>query len=148
MAEENKETQQPPIIFNNQYIKDLSLEIPHAPQIFKEIKEQPKLALDINIQSKPLEDSVYNVLLNISLNADVKDKKLFILELSYGAVVTLNMPKEHTEPVLGIEIPRLMFPFARNVVSQCLNEGGLPPILLNPIDFAALYAARQSKGQN
>lgn len=148
MDAQKQENNIPPIVFNNQYIKDLSLEIPHAPQIFKEIKEQPKVGLDINIQSQNLEENIYNVLLNINLNADVQEKKLFILELTYGAVVSLNIPEEHIEPVLGIEIPRLMFPFARSVVSSCLTEGGLPPIMLNPIDFAALYAARKKKEKN
>ena len=144
MKEKKTETARPAIVFNTQYIKDLSLEIPLAPQIFKEIKEQPKLELDIAIQSKKVEGDIYNVLLNIDISADAKDKKLFILELSYGAVVSVNVPAEHLEPVLGIEIPRLMFPFARSIIANCLSEGGLPPVLLNPIDFAGLYAARKA----
>lgn len=140
---ENKNV--PAIVINSQYIKDLSLEIPHAPEIFKQIRQQPQIQVDINIQSKKLEKNLHNVLLNINLNAEVEGKKLFILELSYGAVATLNVPEEHIEPVVGIEIPRLLFPFARSIVSHCLTEGGLPPIMLNPIDFAALYAARKNQ---
>ena len=104
-----------PIIINSQYIKDLSLEIPFAPEIFKELKSQPELKADINIESKKSENNNYNVILKITLNSDINGKKLFVLELSYGALVTLNVPQEHLEPVIAIEIPRLLFPFARNV---------------------------------
>ena len=77
------------------------------------------------------------------MNGKVEDKTLFVLELTYAAFAEVNVPAEHLEPVLMIELPRLIFPFARNVVTQCLTEGGLPPFMLNPIDFAALYAARR-----
>lgn len=147
MSDTNKQNQNvPPIVINSQYIKDLSFEIPHAPEVFGKIRQQPQIKVDVQIKSQKLNDTTHEVVLNVSLNGDVENEKLFILELSYGAAVTLNVPAEHVEPVLGIEIPRLLFPFARNVVTHCLTEGGLPPIMLNPIDFAALYAARQSKG--
>ena len=145
MSENN---QQPAIMINSQYIKDLSLEIPHAPSIFTKMNKQPALKVDINVQSQKLENSSYNVTLNLALNGDIENEKLFILELSYAAVVTLNLPEEHIEPVLGIEIPRLLFPFARNVITQCLTEGGLPPFMLNPIDFAAVYNARKAAENN
>ena len=132
-----------PIAIHNQYIKDLSLEIPYAPEIFKQITSQPALKVDVSVESKKIEDS-YNVSLKINLNGDVEDKKLFVLELSYAALVTLNVPEEHIEPVIAVEIPRLLFPFARNIITQCLVEGGLPPIMLSPIDFAALYMARKT----
>lgn len=142
---QTQETNAPALMINSQYIKDLSLEIPFAPQIFQEISQQPKINVDINVKTTNLNDNVYNVALNLALNGDIENKKLFILELTYASVVTLNVPKEHIEPILNIEIPRLIFPFARNVISQCLMEGGLPPIMLSPIDFAAYYAARQAK---
>lgn len=132
-----------PITINSQYIKDLSLEIPYAPEIFKEMTSQPELQVDVSIESKKNEND-YNVVLKINLNSDINGKKLFVLELSYAALVTLNVPQEHIEPVIAIEIPRLLFPFARNIITQCLVEGGLPPFMLNPIDFAALYMARKN----
>lgn len=132
-----------PIMIHNQYIKDLSLEIPYAPEIFQQKNAQPELKVDVSIESKKINEN-YNVLLKINLNGDVDGKKLFVLELSYGALVTLNVPEEHIEPVIAIEIPRLLFPFARNVVTQCLVEGGLPPLMLSPIDFASLYMARKA----
>ena len=146
--EKLQEQNAPALMINSQYIKDLSLEIPLAPQIFKEVSKQSKISVDVNVQTTNLEDTTYNVDLNLTLNGDIEDKKLFILELTYSSVVTLNVPKEHIEPILNIEIPRLLFPFARNVISQCLMEGGLPPIMLSPIDFTAYYASRQAKQDN
>ena len=132
-----------PIAIHNQYIKDLSLEIPYAPEIFKQANSQPELKVDVSVESKQIEDK-YNVTLKINLNGDVEGKKLFVLELSYAALVTLNVPAEHLEPIIAVEIPRLLFPFARNIITQCLVEGGLPPFMLSPIDFAALYMARKN----
>ena len=132
-------------MINSQYIKDLSLEIPHAPEIFKQLNKQPQIQVEVSVATKSLEENVYNVDLNLALNADIEDKKLFILELTYSAVVTLNVPQEHLDPILNIEIPRLTFPFARNIVTQCLMEGGLPPMMLTPVDFAAVYAAKQAR---
>ena len=143
------EQTQPTLMINSQYIKDLSLEIPHAPEIFKQMTKQPELKVDVSVGTRKLEDNLYNVDLNLVLNGDVDEKKLFILELTYSAAVTLIAHSEHLEPILNIEIPRLIFPFARNVVTQCLMEGGLPPIMLTPIDFGAVYAAhRKAKEQN
>ncbi|MBR6409351.1 MAG: protein-export chaperone SecB [Alphaproteobacteria bacterium] len=142
MAEQQQQTT---LMINSQYIKDLSLEIPHAPEIFKQLNKQPQIQVEVSVATKSLEENVYNVDLNLALNADIEDKKLFILELTYSAVVALNVPQEHLDPILNIEIPRLTFPFARNIVTQCLMEGGLPPMMLTPVDFAAVYAAKQAR---
>ncbi|HCU59003.1 MAG TPA: protein-export chaperone SecB [Alphaproteobacteria bacterium] len=143
------EQQQPTLMINSQYIKDLSLEIPHAPEIFKELTKQPQLRVDVSVETEKLEENTYIVDLNLALNGDLESKKLFILELTYSAVVTLTVPEQHLDPILNIEIPRLTFPFARNIVTQCLMEGGLPPMMLTPVDFAAVYAAKQARqGQN
>ena len=79
----------------------------------------------------------------MEMDGDVNGKKLFILELKYAAVVGLNVPEEHVEPVLLVEIPRMIFPFARSIVTNTLVEGGLPPFMLNPIDFVAMYQNRK-----
>ena len=138
------ENAQPALIINSQYIKDLSLEIPHAPQIFSQVRAQPAVKVDIGVHNAKLADNVYTVDLNINLNGETEGKPLFILELTYAAAVTLNIPAEHLEAVLNIEIPRLIYPYARNVVTQCLMESGLPPIMLSPLDFAAIYEARKN----
>lgn len=150
MAEEKKNTvnaEQPQgLMLHTQYIKDLSLELPFAPEIFKELsKQNPQVGIDINIANKPLEDDMYEVSLTAKINADVADKKLFILEVTYATLATVQVPAEHLEPVLYIELPRLLFPFVRNIVATNLTEAGLPPMLITPIDFVALYQARKAK---
>lgn len=133
----------PSIMINNQYIKDLSLEIPFAPEIFNEINTNPEMDIKIDVDAKHLSENFFNVEIKLAMNASIKDKKLFVLELNYASVATLNVPKEHLEPVLLIEIPHLMFPFVRSIVTNTLVDGGLPPFMLNPIDFAGMYAARK-----
>ncbi|MBQ9271922.1 MAG: protein-export chaperone SecB [Alphaproteobacteria bacterium] len=150
MAEEKQNTinaEQPQgLMLHSQYIKDLSLELPFAPEIFKELgKQNPQVGIDINIANKPLEDDMYEVSLTVKVNADVADKKLFILEVTYATLATVKVPAEHLEPVLYIELPRLLFPFVRNIVATNLTEAGLPPMLITPIDFVALYQARKAK---
>lgn len=145
MSEENNNQENqnvPAIVINTQYIKDLSLEIPHAPEIFREITSAPKIDINVDVHADHLHDNFFNVSLNIKMDGGINEKKLFILELVYGAVVSLNIPQEHVEPVLLIEIPRMLFPFARSIVTNSLVDGGLPPFMLNPIDFHAMYEAR------
>lgn len=142
------EDKKPPIMINSQYIKDLSMEIPHAPHIFNKMNENaPKINIEVNLESQKLEENVYNLLFNLSMNGDVKDEKAFILELSYGAVVSLNIPEEHREPVLMIEIPHTLYPFVRQIVANTLINAGLPALMLNPIDFMAMYNAKKAKEQ-
>jgi len=143
MDEQPKNNQVGAIAIASQYIKDLSLEIPHAPEIFGEIKSTPKIDVHVDVQTEHKQGNMYVSQLGITMNGKVDDKTLFVLELTYAAFAEVNVPQEHLEPVLMIELPRLIFPFARNVITQCLSEGGLPPFMLNPIDFAALYLARK-----
>lgn len=133
------------LVIHSQYIKDMSLEIPLAPEIFKEMNQAPDVQVDINMSSKKLDDGNYNVILTARMNADIKEKKLFIVELSYGAVASVNVPEEHLEPVLFIELPRLLFPFVRSIIANGLSAAGLPPVMLSPIDFVALYNAKKAK---
>ena len=129
----------PPIIINNQYIKDLSLEIPHAPEIFRQLKDNPDIKIDVNVNANHMHDNFFNVSLLFKINGIVDNQPFFILEMEYAGVVSLNVPEEHVEPILLIEIPRLFFPFARNIITNTLQNAGLPPLMLNPIDFAAMY---------
>lgn len=141
-ANENK-PQTPAIAMLNQYIRDLSLEIPHAPQIFTKLEAQPQIKIDVNINASAVEGNIYNVELSFRIDGDVKDEKFFILEMTYGGVVEINVPAEHKEPVLMIEIPHMLFPYARQAITNVLFNGGLPPLMLNPIDFVAMYNARR-----
>ena len=144
------EQKQPAILIQNQYIKDLSMEIPHAPAIFKKLQgTNPKVNVEVNVEVEKLEEEkTFNVVLNVAVNGDVDDEKAFILELSYAAVVSLNIPEEHREPVLMMEIPHMIYPFARQIVANTMSNAGLPPLMLNPIDFMAMYNARKANAHN
>lgn len=141
----SKEPIQPTLIINSQYIKDMSFEIPHAPEIFTKVQTQPKINVDVEVLSKKIGEDTYGVDLNLRLNGDIESEKFFILELTYSAAVVLKAEPEQIEPILHIEVARMIFPFARNIVSQCLMEGGLPPLMLTPIDFSAVYAAHKKR---
>lgn len=134
-----EQTNVPPALIHTQYVKDLSLEIPHAPEIFRELTAAPKIDVQVTVNARPMHDNFHNVSLSYTLNGDINDKKLFILELEYAAVVSLNVPQEHVKPILTIEIPRMLFPFVRSIVANTMIDGGLPPVMLNPIDFAAMH---------
>ena len=144
-ASVNNAPQQPALVIQSQYIKDMSLEIPLAPAIFKELNQAPTINVDINITNGKLEENNYNVALTAKINADLGDKKLFIVEITYACVAYVNVPAEQLEPVLFIELPRLLFPFVRSAIANNLSAAGLPPIMLNPIDFVGLYNAKKAK---
>jgi preprotein translocase subunit SecB len=132
-----------PISVGAQYIKDLSFEVPGAPAIFTELSgAQPDLAVRVDLNATPLGGNAFEVVLNLAVDAKVGERVGFIVELTYGGVFLLNVPEEHLQPVLLIEAPRLLFPFARQVIADVTSGGGLPPLMLQPIDFAALFRAR------
>jgi len=141
----NANNEQPALMIHSQYIKDLSLEIPMAPQIFAEMNQAPNVHIDISMGNKKLENNNYEVTLTAKMDADIKDKKLFIVELTYGAVATVNVPQEHFEPIMYIELPRLLFPFVRSIVANSLSAAGLPAMMISPIDFVAMYNAKKAK---
>lgn len=128
-----------------QYIKDMSLETPHAPHIFTKLNQQPALNIDLNIDTNKLADNQYEVALNIRINADVENEKLFIFELSYAAACIAKLPEEMMEQALFIQIPTLLFPYARQIISSNLADAGLPPLMLSPVDFAAIYRSKKEQ---
>ena len=133
----------PPLLVNLQYIKDLSFEVPNAPAIFVDMQTvQPEIGVKVNIHANPIQGSTFEVSLHLNIDAKLGDKTAFLLELVYGGVFTLNVPPDHVQPMLLIECPRLLFPFARNIVSDTTRDGGFPPMLLQPIDFVSLFRAR------
>lgn len=135
----------PELAITMQYIKDMSLEIPHAPQIFTKLSTQPKLNIDLNIDANKVAQNQYEVVLNLRINADIENEKLFIFELAYAAACHATIPEENMETALFIEIPTLLFPYARQIISSNLSEAGMPPLMLAPVDFAAVY--RNKKAQ-
>ena len=142
----NAQQQQPPLIINGQYIKDLSFEAPNSPAIFPEIQSnQPDIKVNVDVQTNKIEAAentdMFEVVLDIGAELRIGDKVGFIVELKYAGLFTLNVPEEHVGAMLVIECPRVLFPFARNIISDSTRDGGFVPLLLQPIDFAAMYQA-------
>lgn len=142
--------QLPPLQLNVQYTKDLSFEVPGAPEIYVSLKEQPRVDLTLDVQARALPGAgnVFEVSLQIRADAKAQDQACFIAELSYCGVFTLNVPQEQLEPVLLVECPRLLFPFARNILAEVTRDGGFPPVMLAPIDFVALWQSRRNIASN
>ncbi len=129
-----------------QYIKDFSFENPGAPGSLRG-QTNPKVGIEVSVTSRPVGEAVFEVVL--SLRADGKDGEttVFLVELSYAGVISLQgVPAEHVQPILMIEGPRLLFPFARAIIASATRDGGYPPLMLNPIDFVSLYR-RQANDQ-
>jgi preprotein translocase subunit SecB len=100
---------------------------------------QPDISVNVDVQARALEAPVYEVVLNVRADCKVGDTQAFLVELSYGGVFTLNVPPADVHPVLLIECPRLLFPFARQILATTTINGGFLPLMLGPIDFASLY---------
>tara|TARA_B100001123_G_scaffold28483_1_gene30271 strand:+ start:461 stop:940 length:480 start_codon:yes stop_codon:yes gene_type:complete len=134
------------IFINAQYLKDLSFENPNPLESFKNHAEKPEIQVNVNTVVKKLPENAFEVALDIKTEGKTKGKVSFIAEVSYAGIFTLNkVPPEHEKPLLLIEAPRMLFPFARNVLAETTRDGGYPPLMLNPIDFAALYQKQLEK---
>ena len=146
------------LVMNLQYVKDLSFEVPGAPEIFASLRAQPSIGLNLDVQVRRLNDQqpVYEVTLAIKTEATEPKpagegesaepgRSVFIAELAYCGIVTLNgVAEPNIEPMLLIEVPRLLFPYARNILADVTRDGGFPPVLLQPIDFVALWQQRRA----
>jgi preprotein translocase subunit SecB len=140
------QAQQSAITINGQYIKDLSFEAPNSPQILNDLQsQQPDVNINVDVQATKLEqegiENLFESILDIRAELKIGEKVGFILELKYAGVFTLNVPEEHLGAMLLIECPRLLFPFTRNILADTTRDGGFVPLLLQPIDFAAMYQA-------
>jgi len=137
--------QQAPLIINGQYIKDLSFESPNSPGILTELQNhQPEVNVNVNISTSKIEGegtppNIYEIILELTSEMKSNGKIGYLVELKYAGVFTINVPDEHLKPVMLIECPRILFPFARQIVSDTTQNGGFMPLMLQPIDFAALY---------
>ena len=130
----------PPIVINAQYIKDLSFEAPTTPGIYAIMKDKaPDISINVDVRAQPMEEGMFEVALQFKVECKTDDTVGFILELVYGGLFTVNVQEDHLHPMLLIECPRLLFPFARNIINDVTRDGGFPPLLLGPIDFVAMY---------
>ncbi len=133
------------LIVNAQYIKDFSFENPRAPHSLMQQKDAPEVQLGVDVKAQALGQDIYEVVLTVSANATAGGEAVFVAELAYAAVVTVRNTSQTMLPtVLLVETPRLLFPFARSVIAAATREGGFPPLLLHPVDFAELLRRQQS----
>ena len=131
----------------SQYVKDLSFENPNAPAVFQ-WQTQPKIEVDFNIGTGQLAEEVHEVVLRVEVRATADGQTAFAVDLLYAGVVAMrNVPEDQVQAFLLAETPRILFPFARQIVSQTVQEGGFPPLLLEPIDFHGLFLQRAAAGE-
>ncbi|AQS42271.1 MAG: Protein-export protein SecB [Candidatus Tokpelaia hoelldobleri] len=129
-----------------QYIKDLSFESPNAPQALQAREKAPAININIGVNAASLGKDDYDVTLALDVKAGEDKDLLFNVELIYGGVFKLqNFPQEHITPLLFIECPRLLFPFARQIVADATRNGGFPPLMIDPVDFATLFQRRMAE---
>jgi len=135
--------EQPQIGIMGQYLKDFSFENPSAPQSLQDMTQtRPDINVNVNLNARRIGEEGYEVVLNITAKAELTEKNItgFVVEISYAGLFGVrNLPQENLEPFLLIECPRLLFPFARRIIADATRDGGFPPLLLDPIDFTALY---------
>jgi preprotein translocase subunit SecB len=132
--------QQPGLSVIAQYVKDLSFENPRAPESLRPQESAPQIAISVNVQSRQRGEGEFEVDLSLNANAKIGEEVVFNVELVYGGLFTVqNVPQQHLHPFVNIECPRLLFPFARQVVADAVIRGGFPPLMVDPIDFVALY---------
>ena len=131
-----------------QYVKDLSFESPGAPNSLRAREKAPGIAINVNVNANPLSDKEFDVNLTLNAKASLEKDVLFNVELVYGGVFRIEgFPQEHMLPLLFIECPRLLFPFARQIIAEATRNGGFPPLMLDPIDFAQMFQQKLAEDQ-
>jgi preprotein translocase subunit SecB len=129
-----------------QYTKDLSFENPNAPGSLAPQAQPPQINIQINVGANKVADNDYEVTITIEGKAENAGKKMFQFELVYGGVFRLlHIPQEQLSPMLLIECPRLLFPFAREIIATAVRDGGFPPLMLDPVDFVGLYRQNMAR---
>ena len=142
---DGQQNNQPVFSIEKLYVKDLSLEIPNAPQAFLE-RETPTVDIQLHHNSSRVDDGLFQTVLTVTVTAKVGDKTLFLVEAAQAGIFTLrNIPQSDLDAVLGIACPNILFPYAREVISDIVVRAGFPPVVLNPVNFEALYAAQREQ---
>ncbi len=128
------------VTVNAQYLKDLSFESPRAPEVFRQTAQPPRVQVNVDVKARSVAQDAYEVVLILNAEAKANDTVAFVVEAEYAGLFTVQgLNQEQLGPFLLIECPRLLFPFLRQIVSDATRNGGFPPLMIAPIDFAALY---------
>jgi preprotein translocase subunit SecB len=153
MTDDTQATDNPPVFaIEKIYVKDLSLEVPLAPQVFL-VRETPQVGVQLRTEAGPIEEGVFEVRLTITAKATLSgDRTLFLVEVTQAGIFRIqNAPEEELELILGIGCPNIIFPYARETISDAVTRAGFQPVLLTPVNFEALFQqSRQNAdaGQN
>jgi preprotein translocase subunit SecB len=139
---------QPQLNVVAQYIKDFSFENPNAPKSLTASQEPPQIGIQINVAASPISESDIEVVLKLEGKAETAGTVMFRFELEFGGVFRIrNVPQESLNALVLIECPRLLFPFAREIIATAVRNGGFPPLLLDPVDFVGLYRQKMAQVQ-
>ena len=148
MAQEDNAAQeqaQPGFSIEKIYVKDASLEIPNAPQIFTD-RTQPQVSIELGNYAKVLEEGVFEIALKVTVTSKIAEKTVFLVEVTQAGIFQIrNVPEENIEMIAGITCPNILFPYAREAVSDLVVRAGFQPVLLNPINFEALFAQQKQQ---
>jgi preprotein translocase subunit SecB len=149
MAQEDntaaQEQAQPGFGIEKIYVKDASLEIPHAPQIFTD-RTQPQVSVELGNFAQQIEENVFEVAIKVTVTSKIADKTVFLVEVTQAGIFQIsNVPAENIELIVGITCPNILFPYAREAVSDLVVRAGFQPVLLNPINFEALFAQQKQQ---
>lgn len=148
MAQEDnsaEQNQQPGFSIEKIYVKDASLEIPNAPQIFTD-RTQPQISIELGNFAQMLEEGVFEVAIKVTVTSKIEDKTVFLVEVTQAGIFQIrNVPEENMEMIAGITCPNILFPYARETVSDLVVRAGFQPVLLNPINFEALFAQQKQQ---
>lgn len=140
---------QPSLNILGQYLKDLSFENPNAPQSLAIQDGQPEINISVNVNAKNLAPTDFEVELHIEAQATHQGNAVFAAELLYAGIFRLeNIPEDALHPIILVECPRMIFPFARQILADATQKGGFPPLMLDPIDFASMYEKRVAEGDD
>lgn len=145
VANNEEQAQQPGFSIEKIYVKDASLEIPNAPQIFTD-RTQPQVAIELSNFAQQIEVNVFEVAIKVTVTSKIEDKTVFLVEVTQAGIFHIrNVPEENIEMIVGITCPNILFPYARESISDLVVRGGFQPVLLNPINFEALFAQQKQQ---
>lgn len=138
----SEQAQEPIFSIEKLYVKDLSLEVPNAPQCFLE-REAPEVSLQLQSGGEAVGEDVFNVTLTLTVTAKLGEKTQFLVEVTQAGIFQIrNVPNEELEPIVAVACPNILFPYAREAVSDAVTRAGFPPVLLAPVNFEAIYRDR------
>jgi len=137
-----EQNEQPVFGIEKLYVKDISVEVPNAPEIFLE-REAPQVEIQLNSAGRGLGDGAYEVLLTVTVTAKLGEKTVFLVEVGQAGIFRImNVPNEQIEPLIAVACPNILFPYARETVSDAVTRAGFSPVVLQPVNFEAMYMQR------